>query len=150
MIILAKVIKLKNKISQDSIEGLQKDLNAINQKFNYSTTEKVVGKWIDGKPLYELTLSRTGKGNISISNLDVDVAFINISESFVEWISPQRRYYPVITTNIAVNPGSQPDPAYNQTGAYVNGEKTAIVIESGGGITLGKVVITIRYTKTTD
>ena len=29
----------------------------LGDRFNYSTTEKVIGYWIDGKPLYEKTIN---------------------------------------------------------------------------------------------
>lgn len=34
-------------------------INEVNNKFNYSTEEQVIGKWIDGKPLYRKTITFT-------------------------------------------------------------------------------------------
>lgn len=51
-------------------------VNAVNNKFNeisiYSTEEKVVGKWIDGKPLYRKTI----EGIVSKINENVIIGTI--------------------------------------------------------------------------
>ena len=51
-------------------------VNAVNNKFNeistYSTEEKVIGKWIDGKPLYRKTI----EGIVSKSNENVIIGTI--------------------------------------------------------------------------
>lgn len=46
---------------------------------NYSTTEHVVGTWVDGKPLYEKTIAVTQKSSyeasVSLSGLNIDTLF---------------------------------------------------------------------------
>lgn len=50
--------------AQEEISNLE---NKVNSGHVYSTEEKIVGKWTDGKPLYELTFD----GNeLSIPNVD--------------------------------------------------------------------------------
>ena len=64
-----------NKLQQN----IEEELNEITPKFEYSTTETVVGKWIDNKPIYRkvihvnsLTPSGTDYANIphGINNID--------------------------------------------------------------------------------
>lgn len=57
--------------AQNAIKTAQGEITNLENKVNsghvYSTEEKVVGTWIDGKPLYEITFD----GNeLSIPNLD--------------------------------------------------------------------------------
>lgn len=37
--------------------NLVEAINEVNNKFNYSTTEQVIGRWIDGKPIYRKVFS---------------------------------------------------------------------------------------------
>ena len=51
------------------------NLNKINALNTYSTTEQVVGKWIDGKPIYRQVINTTGNNSqgqsiATISNID--------------------------------------------------------------------------------
>lgn len=63
-------------IGKDS--ALAGRVDAINERFNYSTAEKVVGKWIDGKPIYRKTantgaISATGTYTIPFANMETVV-----------------------------------------------------------------------------
>lgn len=46
-------------LNQDSIDDIAAvglpSSNAVGSGFNYSTTEQIVGRWIDGKPIYQKT-----------------------------------------------------------------------------------------------
>lgn len=59
---------------QDFYQGIRPYLNGSAN--DYSTTEKVVGRWIDGSPLYQITLTKTipstgNKSWHSFSDFDV-------------------------------------------------------------------------------
>lgn len=85
-----------------------------NYLHEYSTEEKVVGKWIDGKPLYEkvIAFSLTGSGNLSyahnIENLH-EIHFISMlhgnsenkiktCRTYVPWYNEASIYFDEITT----------------------------------------------------
>ena len=51
----------------------------IEELTTYSTTEKVVGTWIDGKTLYEITLTGT---KTAAGDLIIDVSNLNIENFF--------------------------------------------------------------------
>lgn len=46
----------------------------------YSSKERVVGKWTDGKKLYEITIAAT---KISGTDLEIDVSSLSIDVGFV-------------------------------------------------------------------
>ena len=110
----------------------------LNDRFNYSTTEKVVGTWIDGKPLYEITLVAN---KVSGSDLVIPIA-LNVDTAFV-------------TGGCLISIGGV---IYNLT-RYENANiYTRIEIADGnlrfksttGNYENGKVIAILRYTKTTD
>lgn len=82
-----------NSDSIDDIAGASSLVPAviIGDANNYSTTEKVVGKWVDGKPLYQRTWtgldvtpaynSWTNVVNISSINIDRIIAIKNLNRA---------------------------------------------------------------------
>ena len=108
----------------------------------YSTEEKRIGTWIDGKPLYRKVISgywsfKTGDTNIAhnISNLDLCIRadLFRIDSSHISW------EFPFISTNggltgiTKVTPENVIVKAYNDT--WSNSNNGYIILE---------------YTKTTD
>ena len=120
---------------------------------DYSTTEQVVGTWIDNKPIYEkileFTIDSTTKGNYvgfnhNISNIDkiVDVKSFFTNDNGVYYNSARFSNYNSETSNFN---------AYNSA-TLVAATRTEIGFQIGTGITsdYNKVYVTLRYTKTTD
>ena len=57
---------------ENQLETNTNDINALN---TYSTSETIIGKWIDGKPIYRQVINTTGDSNqgqtiATISNID--------------------------------------------------------------------------------
>jgi len=104
------------------------------KKFNYSTEEQVVGTWIDGKPLYQKSISMSswtvGHG---ISNLGDVISCIGVINS-----GNMRFLIPYVSDNVS---------GYRMTFVV---DDTNIDIQHGSGWTFSTVVATIQYTKTTD
>jgi len=101
---------------------------------HYSTTEQVVGTWIDGKPVYEQSLTFNSPA-YNWSKNDHNIANIKrIIESQVT----------------LVNGSSKFTPYYHNAGDFVG----AIVNEEGlyisSGQSIDEAIVTLRYTKTTD
>lgn len=109
----------------------------------YSTDERVIGKWTNGKSLYEKTITftdfeRTGIDTYKEHNIpNVDLVFINFSKSF----------------------GTQPSGetvvgsyAYNTAYSFqISGaNKNAILYSVGSSIAMSAITVTLDYTKTTD
>lgn len=79
-VINANQVNYNNTTVADALDGMYR-INSF--QTDYSTEEKIVGKWIDGKPLYQKTISTT----ISVDNdltqqsTDIDVSSLNIDKA---------------------------------------------------------------------
>lgn len=52
-------------------QNLNNNFNELDNKHNYSTTEKVIGKWVDNKPIYQVVLTGTiNDSSILLQNVD--------------------------------------------------------------------------------
>lgn len=107
---------------------------------NYSTEERVVGTWIDGKPLYEkvITFSLTGSGNLSyphnIENLH-EIHFISMLHGNNEnGIKTCRTYV----------------PWYNEASIYLDEITTTDILVYHNSNRTEFYEFILRYTKTTD
>ena len=120
-------------------------VQAVNNKFNeistYSTEEKVIGTWINGKKLYEKTIyintGSTADTDVVIANLNIDnIEYLKIKDGSIfsnnNWWDVNFYYSNTI---------------YAAT--YIRPEENAIKGKYGSYI-LGTGYITINYTKTTD
>ena len=129
-------------LNQDSIDdvvgaGLPGTI-LIGSGFNYSTTEQIVGRWIDGKPLYQKTLVFN---NITISpeqqNLG-DLSSLNID-------------YGTITDINGYENGQRYFLGYAFIRCWLRVPLNNIgFISSDGTRNYNPLYVTIRYTKTTD
>ena len=130
-------------ITKNDIEKLV--VNAVTDIANmseYSTTEKIVGKWIDGKPLYQKTINFGSLPNNTtkdvahgVSNMGIMVECLGVATSSTE-ILPLPR----------VSVGTQ-DPKYSIS---LSASTTYIRIVTGFDRSPFSAYVTIRYTKTTD
>ena len=118
-------------------------INEINNRFTYSTEEKVIGKWENGKPLYEKAITftdfeRTGTDTYKNHNIpNIDLAFINFSKSFGTQPSGE-----TVVGNYAYNTAY----SFQISGANRN----AILYSVGSSIAMSSITVTLNYTKTTD
>lgn len=100
---------------------------------NYSTTEQVIGAWVNGKPLYQIsypmTINISGGQTVTIATLSdcEDIVY------FDGWIKESNIFYGLNdrTTRLTVNASGQLQ--FNSVSSW-----------NGSGY------VTIRYTKTTD
>lgn len=125
-----------------SFEGnnVQEVLEEIDGRLNsYSTTEKVIGTWIDGKPLYQKTLTGTYSSSqnvdISVADLDIETIMFDLSASFRIQSDGNRLYV-----------GYYFDSS-DKCQCYYNKSLNCIRLQKGGS---GTAYVTIRYTKTSD
>ena len=125
-------------------------INEVNNKFDYSTEEQVIGKWIDGKPLYRKTITFTSTisanttTSIAHNITNAKNIFIDFSASFMEANIGENNYlsynFPIIGYG-----GNITDKVY----CYVN--PTDINFYASGAWAENWIKhITLKYTKTTD
>ena len=111
-----------------------------NNTTNYSTTEAVVGTWIDGKPLYRITVSvgtmpnnSTKNVNHGVSNIDKIVKISGVS---------------VGASNVLPLPYLLLSNYAYSIELYVS--KTQVCIKTGNDRSSHTGYVTFEYTKTTD
>lgn len=123
----------------------------IGGKDVYSTDEQVVGKWIDGKPIYEKTyqFSNISTGNYSrpynITNLGDVISLSGMLYSIPQGGNGEWRVLPIVY-------GAQSVITDWFGGVIVRPYDSDFLFQVGSNSvgTANKVFLTMRYTKTTD
>lgn len=107
----------------------------------YSTTEHVIGTWIDGKPIYEKTVNFGALPNLAakevnhgISNLDTVIGYDGVTKNQTG------------STFLSL-PRTASDSQYNMDIYFTT---TQIIIVTQTDRSAHSAYITMRYTKTTD
>lgn len=125
---------------------------STNNSDYYSTEEKVVGVWIDGKPLYQKTLV----GTIS-TTLRADTLLLtdNSIERMVEYsgvaITQDKRYSVNLPNTWEKTASSPTESSPNVIRAYWDYDLNSFYVNTGQSTYLGgDVIVTLQYTKTTD
>lgn len=109
---------------------------------HYSTTEQVVGTWIDGKPLYEKTIAITS-GFSTLFYYDPGISYIKRIINMDGMLCCGNTSHPLNTgTETAIGwDNSVMDVSGNSIRVHIGQDRLPYVTE---------VVIILRYTKTTD
>ena len=107
----------------------------------YSTEEQLVGTWIDGKPLYQKTLVKTGGVNTNTTYFNDELPNVD----YIQKISAS------FNTNTA---------RYETEYTNINDDKLQLIVnatDNVGGVftlfknrTVSEMYVTVQYTKTTD
>ena len=113
---------------------------------DYSTDEKIVGTWIDGKPLYQKTF--TGIKTISTSESTLEVSLDNTCD-IIDWkgvvspnVSNKRLYkFGYLNTAATISGGSI---------VSVFPENNVFYVRATTSFTDATYWLTVQYTKTTD
>ena len=117
---------------------------------HYSTDEHVVGTWIDGSTLYERTIVNNSPSAISVGNYKYyEVALVQEALSNVMFVdgfvydTTDSRYYALPYDRYYSNT----DKIVPEMFATSTAVTIAVTTPASAGITLSKITITIRYTK---
>lgn len=125
--------------------GVSKKAN-VSQLNNYSTTEHVVGTWIDGKPVYEITIVNY---SVTLSNNSALIGQLNVSAD--HFVSVDWAVGTPTTQNNAWRTGYLSSDYYSGVQVSMVNNKYNIYIFAKDSTTNPiKAMATIRYTKTTD
>ena len=132
-------------VSQDSDINTY-SCNYINKISDYSTEEQVIGKWIDGKPLYRKIVSivLSDVTEDTIVNIRVNHNIQNMEYGFVEMATRN------LSTGDTYSYGSSGyiNAANNRTQWFLN--RTQISASTSRSIDNGTWYVSLCYTKTTD
>lgn len=122
----------------------------INNRQKYSTSEQVIGKWIDGKTLYQRTFVLTPNIAASITSTQISLNTANVK---IAMLDPSASYF----LDTQGSTGYMPFPNVNSNAAALCGGYPSvqngniqIQIRKGGSVAIYELILTIRYTKTTD
>lgn len=133
-----------------NLEQLKTDVTNSNV---YSTEEKIIGVWIDGKLIYRKTMkisSITGKTvAISLSELNIDEIFFDFSKSNYKWKDASRTL-PIVSANVYGDNVTSNIVPQEQTNIFYNTSDKKLYCEFGLKRPVKEAVVTIEYTKTTD
>ena len=120
-----------------SATNVQGAIDEVANRFVYSTSEKVIGKWIDGKPLYQKTVDCGALPNNTTKNVAHNIS--NISKI-------------VNIFGIGIGDNCLPLP-YNITvtgGLQLYANNTNIVLATNIDLSTTNGYVTLQYTKSTD
>lgn len=125
------------------VYGLKFENKLINRSDIYSEEERLVGRWTDGKPLYQKTTILTGSYTGSVDNVS-----IGIENKNVETICK------ISCVGITSGGSIFPIPFINASSSSDNSGfailSSYLINLRFGTITIAKLQFTIQYTKTTD
>lgn len=115
----------------------------------YSTTERVVGQWIDGKPLYQKTIAITSGMPSSGGRTEFNHNIENI-----DYIVSQRARIIYPDSMVGMECDSVyidgPDSLSNTQIAMVAVNATKIILKNTKTLANTELYVTLQYTKTTD
>ena len=136
--VVATVVDNLNSISTtDALSANQGKI--LNDKFIYSTQEKIIGKWVDGKPIYQKTIiGFFTDGDVIVSNVDMIVNVYGTMLTSGVWRAIP--YYEIYNNKNFIATARKNNNSSNVT----------VSIEIEGNKTSADCRITILYTKTTD
>ena len=131
-------LKLRDGVSHNTTIRI---FDLLNKEYVYNTEEKRIGKWIDGKPVYQKTLTGTstqGIYKIDVSSLSIEhIVDYNLNE--------------MLNTNGNDNVYSAYYGSSNDyLRLYYNNITKEIIFVSGATWSYGDYSLTLQYTKTTD
>ena len=140
---------LPHNISHITVTGIRDKVSDAEKNFNkYSTTEEVVGTWIDGKPLYRKTMEfsnvSAGENAITHGLQNIELLMVNKTWSFIIDERGTVSIWQLGNSNENATNFSQ----YSCNVVWTN--TSAVSIYIGSGLNPKKLIITFEYTKTTD
>ena len=117
----------------------------------YSTNETIVGKWINGKPIYRKTVEfststlSAGENYVSHGLQNIELLMVNKDWSF---LVDTHDGITVWQFGNSVNSNASALSAYSCNIVWTSTSTISIYI--GSGLSPKKLIITFEYTKTTD
>lgn len=115
----------------------------------YSTEEQIVGRWVDGKPLYQKTIMKSFTSGTGYQKLIISTGWLNcrMTHSFGSAI---RTNNPSVILQLTI-PGMWGNGSSDQRSWYINIDKDELyLIYTWPYAETFDLFVTTQYTKTTD
>lgn len=109
---------------------------------HYSETEQVVGTWIDGKTIYEKTLSCNTASNQTV---DIDISALNVDTPLYVYMTGRCQ---LNGTDWTPGPSGYYQDNTDGINAYILSDKSKIRVRSRSSYPRGPIYVTFQYTKT--
>ena len=137
-----------NRSYEDEIKRLNDRITELENLNSYSATEKVIGTWIDGKPLYRFNyiFNKTSIGETEITFSTIGLTDYNNFDKIIKMECATIGS----SNNFCAGTYYMNDKDY--LGCYIKQDKKSVIIRSGENWPKVpyEVRFTIEYTKTTD
>ena len=114
-------------------------INVESVNVNYSTTEQVIGTWIDGKPIYQITVETNLSNGLIYSVTNGKTVLIKEAYG----VHTESSYKQYLNLNYFASNS-------DKCNVYTKGADVYTETASGFYSYYSKILFTIRYTKTTD
>ena len=139
---MAKSYKLADGNYIDST-GIVHNKTKLSDILTYSIDEKIIGTWIDRKPIYQKVLvgPAVTAGSLGIVPFSSD-NLAEILDAYGFGIASNGNWFPLSRAH--------KDSFNFQSSYYYNYQNSQFEIETGTNILFSKTYIIVRYTKTTD
>lgn len=142
-----KTVVSLNKLAAGEMDDIVNPLPSVKSPYaKYSTSEQIVGEWIDGKPIYQKTISNTIScdTNLVVTEKSIDISSLNIDKMIDIKATNSVASMPLVMWNGASN-------MTYVIRVYYNISTGDLVISANRKANDGQdIYITIQYTKTTD
>lgn len=135
-----QVVTSGTEIGGVTVDGVRTAFFAPSIKHTYSATEQIVGTWIDGKPIYEKTITEnftSNTGSVSLASYSID----KLIEVKARGIQPS-------SNNIVFMSYYGGESDYARW--YYRPSDSTLQVRFGSSYGKGEYYITLQYTKTTD
>lgn len=114
------------------------------KEYTYSTEEQVIGKWIDGKPLYRKVLTTSTPSNLNVTTTILALDTTNIIQKFDGYIIyPEGTKNQHIPLNMTIS-----NVVFHYT--YSKNNELRMKLSTESSYISKNCVIILEYTKTTD
>ena len=130
-------------IDDGVLNGVIPVIGTFSKECMYSTTEKVVGCWTDGRPIYQKTIDCGNLPNATSKNVAHSISNLNVVTGIRGYVH-----------NSSNNQSSPIDAIADDSWSIaVSADRTNVIVKTWANystLTNFKVYATIQYTKTTD
>lgn len=127
---------------KSKLDGIDK--TKLDNMLNYSTSETVVGTWINGKPIYRRVIETTSPSSANIGTLVVDITGWNFGYLV-------RDYFAILSTGYNITSSSNNDNAIAYMRLYQQPDNRGYMVTIKNSAYLSKpMTIILEYTKSTD